>query len=56
MSVTIRILIQGTGDTAAGVHLPDEVVEALGKGKKPPMVGEDDGAEEPAPARSGRRG
>jgi Bacteriocin-protection, YdeI or OmpD-Associated/Domain of unknown function (DUF1905) len=37
MSVTIRILIQGTGDSAAGVQLPDEVVEGLGKGKKPPV-------------------
>ncbi len=37
MTQTIRILIQGTGDTSAGVQLPDEVVEALGKGKKPPV-------------------
>ena len=37
MSVTIRILIQGTGESAAGMHLPDDVVEALGKGKKPPV-------------------
>ena len=37
MSVTIRILIQGTGESAAGVHLPDDVVEGLGKGKKPPV-------------------
>lgn len=37
MTQTIRILIQGTGETSAGVQLPDEVVEALGKGKKPPV-------------------
>jgi len=37
MSETIRILIQGTGESAAGVHLPDDVVERLGKGKKPPV-------------------
>jgi hypothetical protein len=35
--ITIRILIQGTGESAAGMHLPDEVVEALGKGRKPPV-------------------
>lgn len=33
----IRILIQGTGEGSAGVHLPDDVVEALGKGRKPPV-------------------
>jgi Bacteriocin-protection, YdeI or OmpD-Associated/Domain of unknown function (DUF1905) len=37
MTQTVRILIQGTGDTSAGVQLPDAVVEALGKGKKPPV-------------------
>lgn len=37
MTQTIRILIQGTGETSAGVQLPDAVVEALGKGKKPPV-------------------
>ena len=37
MTTTIRILIQGTGDSAAGVHLPDDVVEGLGKGRKPPV-------------------
>lgn len=37
MSVTIRILIQGTGETSAGMHLPDDVVGSLGKGKKPPV-------------------
>ena len=36
--ITIRILIQSTGDTAAGVHLPDEVVVGLGKGRKPPVT------------------
>ncbi len=35
--MAIRILIQGTGDTSAGMHLPDEVVELLGKGRKPPV-------------------
>jgi hypothetical protein len=35
--VIIRILIQGTGEGSAGVHLPDDVVEALGKGRKPPV-------------------
>lgn len=33
----IRILIQATGEGSAGVHLPDDVVEALGKGRKPPV-------------------
>ena len=28
--ITIRILIQGTGESAAGMHLPDEVVEVTG--------------------------
>jgi len=35
--ITIRILIQGTGESAAGIHLPDDVVEGLGKGRKPPV-------------------
>ena len=35
--ITIRILIQGTGESAAGMHLPDDVVESLGKGRKPPV-------------------
>jgi Bacteriocin-protection, YdeI or OmpD-Associated/Domain of unknown function (DUF1905) len=37
MSETIRILIQGTGDSAAGVQLPEDLVERLGKGRKPPV-------------------
>lgn len=37
MTQTIRIRIQGTGETSAGVQLPDAVVEALGKGRKPPV-------------------
>lgn len=35
--ITIRILIQGTGESSAGVQLPDAVVEGLGKGRKPPV-------------------
>jgi len=27
-------MIQGTGKTAAGIQVPDEVVEALGAGRK----------------------
>ena len=30
-----RALIQGTGKTAAGIHVPDEVVAALGTSRKP---------------------
>jgi hypothetical protein len=30
-----RATIQGTGKTAAGIHVPDEVVEALGPSRKP---------------------
>lgn len=33
----IRLLIQGTGKTAAGMEIPWDVVEALGAGKKPPV-------------------
>ena len=33
----IQIVIQATGEGSAGVHLPDDVVEALGKGRKPPV-------------------
>lgn len=33
----IRLLIQGTGKTAAGMEVPARVVEALGAGKKPPV-------------------
>ena len=32
-----RALIQGTGKTAAGIQVPDDVVEALGAGRKPPV-------------------
>ena len=32
-----RALIQGTGKSAAGIQVPDEVVEALGSGRKPPV-------------------
>lgn len=33
----IRVLIQGAGKTAAGMEIPDEVVTALGAGRKPPV-------------------
>ena len=33
----IRLLIQGTGKTAAGMEIPADVVEALGSGRKPPV-------------------
>jgi Bacteriocin-protection, YdeI or OmpD-Associated/Domain of unknown function (DUF1905) len=33
----VRLLIQGTGKTAAGMEVPAAVVEALGAGKKPPV-------------------
>ncbi|HEX7471767.1 MAG TPA: YdeI/OmpD-associated family protein [Candidatus Limnocylindrales bacterium] len=33
----IRLMIQGTGKTAAGMEIPADVVEALGAGKKPPV-------------------
>jgi len=32
-----RAVIQGTGKTAAGIHVPDDVVEGLGAGRKPPV-------------------
>jgi hypothetical protein len=32
-----RTKIETAGKTAAGIHIPDKVVEALGKGKKPPV-------------------
>lgn len=34
----IRVLIEAAGKTAAGMHIPVEVVEALGAGKKPPVT------------------
>jgi bacteriocin resistance YdeI/OmpD-like protein/uncharacterized protein DUF1905 len=33
----VRVLIESAGKTAAGMHIPVEVVEALGAGKKPPV-------------------
>lgn len=33
-----RATIQGTGKTAAGIQVPDDVVEGLGAGRKPPVV------------------
>jgi antitoxin component of MazEF toxin-antitoxin module len=35
--MNVRLLIQGTGKTAAGMEVPAAVVEALGAGKKPPV-------------------
>jgi Bacteriocin-protection, YdeI or OmpD-Associated/Domain of unknown function (DUF1905) len=32
-----RTTILGTGKNAAGIEIPDEVVAALGKGKRPPV-------------------
>ena len=32
-----RALIQGTGKSAAGIQVPDEVVETLGSSRKPPV-------------------
>ncbi|HTC85168.1 MAG TPA: YdeI/OmpD-associated family protein [Candidatus Acidoferrum sp.] len=32
-----RALIEGTGKTAAGMHVPPAVVESFGKGRKPPV-------------------
>ena len=33
----IRVLIQGTGKTAAGMEIPEDVVASLGAGRKPPV-------------------
>ena len=33
----VRAMIQGTGKTAAGIQVPDEIVEGLGAGRKPPV-------------------
>jgi hypothetical protein len=35
---TFRTTILGTGQTAAGIEVPPEAVEALGAGKRPPVV------------------
>jgi hypothetical protein len=35
--VRFRTTIHGTGKTAAGIRVPDEIVEALGQGKRPPV-------------------
>jgi hypothetical protein len=32
-----RTKVETAGKTAAGIHIPNEIVEALGKGKKPPV-------------------
>jgi hypothetical protein len=33
--VKFRTVIRGSGKTTAGIHVPEEVVAALGKGKRP---------------------
>ncbi|MCU1693348.1 MAG: hypothetical protein JWM64_2439 [Frankiales bacterium] len=38
MSVTFRTVLELHGKTATGLRVPPEVVEALGAGKKPPVV------------------
>jgi uncharacterized protein DUF1905/bacteriocin resistance YdeI/OmpD-like protein len=35
---SFRTTILGTGQTTAGIEVPEEAVEALGKGKRPPVV------------------
>jgi hypothetical protein len=35
---TFRTTILGTGQTTAGIEIPPEAVEALGAGKRPPVV------------------
>jgi hypothetical protein len=35
MSMKFRSTIEGSGKTAAGIHVPDEIVVALGAGKRP---------------------
>ena len=35
---TFRTTILGTGQTTAGIEVPEAAVEALGKGKRPPVV------------------
>jgi hypothetical protein len=35
--VRIRLLIQPSGKTAAGMQIPPEIVETLGAGKRPPV-------------------
>jgi Bacteriocin-protection, YdeI or OmpD-Associated/Domain of unknown function (DUF1905) len=35
---TFRTTILGTGNTTAGIEIPEEAVEALGAGKRPPVV------------------
>ncbi|MGI8998694.1 MAG: YdeI/OmpD-associated family protein [Candidatus Limnocylindria bacterium] len=33
-----RTTVQQSGKTATGIHVPDEVIEALGSGKRPPVT------------------
>ena len=37
-SARFRTTILGTGQTTAGIEVPEEAVEALGKGKRPPVI------------------
>jgi hypothetical protein len=37
-SATFRTTILGTGKTTAGIEIPESAVEALGAGKRPPVV------------------
>jgi hypothetical protein len=36
--VRFRTVLEQGGKTATGIHVPDEVVEALGSGKRPPVL------------------
>lgn len=36
-SVTFRAVLETNGRTATGIEVPDAVVEALGRGKRPPV-------------------
>lgn len=35
---SFRTRILGTGQTTAGIEVPEEAVEALGRGKRPPVI------------------
>jgi hypothetical protein len=36
--VRFRTVLEQGGKTATGIHVPDEMVEALGSGKRPPVL------------------
>lgn len=38
MSVSITLELERTGGTTTGFHIPDEVVEKLGGGRRPKVV------------------